>query len=285
MTPLAGPATRQDIEFHYDVGDDFYQLWLDPGMSYSAALWEGVDDLESAQQQKIDFHLDVVHARAARRILDVGCGWGGLLRKARTLSPSAELVGLTLSSTQREHCAASLADAQIRLESWEDHSPTAPYDAIVSVGALEHFVNHRMTTQERIDTYASFFRFCRDSMSPDGRMSLQTIGYGNLPGGRLDSFIYESIFPNSDLPFLDELVTAAHGNVEIVSLHNDRLDYARTCGAWAQRLIGRVEEAVAVTGDADLVTKYIRYLKMSAAGFKMGALALYRLTLVPYPQR
>ncbi len=282
---MVGSATRQDIEFHYDVGDDFYRLWLDAGMNYSAALWKGVDDLESAQNQKNAFHLDVVNARSAQRILDVGCGWGALLERARALSPCAELVGLTLSSTQSEHCSASLPDAQIRLESWENHSPTAPYDAIVSVGALEHFVNHRMTRKERIETYASFFRFCRNSMSPNGRMSLQTIGYGNLPGGKLDAFIYDSIFPNSDLPFLDELVAATHGTLEITSVRNDRLDYARTCSAWVERLTHRAEEAVAVTGNAELVAGYIRYLKMSAAGFNVGALALYRLTLVPYPQR
>jgi cyclopropane-fatty-acyl-phospholipid synthase len=285
MTTTGSSAKRQDIEFHYDVGDDFYQLWLDPEMNYSAALWDGVDDLASAQEQKNAFHLDVINARAAQRILDVGCGWGALLRSARALSPRAELVGLTLSSTQRKHCAESLPGAQIRLESWEHHTRTAPYDAIVSVGALEHFVNHRMTRIERIQTYASFFRFCRDSMTPRGRLSLQTIGYGDLPGGKLDPFIYESIFPNSDLPFLDELVTAAHGILEIMSLRNDRHDYAQTCAAWAERLTRRVEQAVEVTSSADLVSNYIRYLKMSAAGFRAGSLALYRLSLTPYPQR
>jgi len=285
MAPFVGAATQRDIEFHYDVGDDFYRLWLDPEMNYSAAFWDGVNDLESAQHQKNAFHLDVVNAKTAQQILDVGCGWGALLRSARALSPNANLVGLTLSPTQRKHCAERLPEAQILLESWEEHSPTTPYDAIVSVGALEHFANHRMTREERIQKYASFFRFCRNAMSATGRMSLQTIGYGNLPRGKLDSFIYESIFPNSDLPFLEELVAAAHGTLEIVSLRNDRLDYARTCGAWAESLVRRVETAVEVTRDADLVKNYIRYLKMSAAGFNIGALALYRLTLVPYQQR
>lgn len=284
MTPLAGPATQRDIEFHYDVGDDFYRLWLDPDLNYSAALWDGVDDLESAQQQKNAFHLEAVNTRIAKRILDVGCGWGALLRSARALSPDAQLVGLTLSATQREHCAQLLPDSQILLESWENHSASTPYDAIISVGAIEHFANSRMTRGERIRRYASFFRFCRDSMSPASRMSLQTIAYGDLPQGRLDSFIYESIFPNSDLPFLEELVAAAHGTLEIVSLRNDRLDYARTCSIWAERLIRCIEEAVAVTENPDLVRDYVRYLKMSAKGFNTGALALYRLILVPYPR-
>jgi cyclopropane-fatty-acyl-phospholipid synthase len=284
MTSAEAPATKSDIEFHYGVGDDFYRLWLDPDLNYSAALWDGVDDLGLAQQQKNAFHLEVVDARSARRILDVGCGWGALLRTAHTASPDAELVGLTLSATQRHHCAELLPDAEIFLESWEDHAPSAPYDAVVTVGALEHFASHHMSREERIERYASFFRFCRNAMSPGGRMSLQTIAYGNLPLGRLDSFIYESIFPNSDLPFLEELVTAAHGTLEIVSLRNDRLDYARTCSVWAERLVHQTEKAVEITGDPALVKSYVRYLKMSAAGFKTGALALYRLALTPYQQ-
>ena len=260
-----------------------YRLWLDPKMNYSAALWDGVDDLDTAQQQKNAFHIEVVEANTAGRILDVGCGWGALLETVCALHPSSRLVGLTLSSAQRDHCAKLLPDAQILLESWEDHSPVGPYDAVFCVGALEHFANHRMSREERIRAYSSFFRFCRDAMSPGRRLSLQTIAYGNLAGGRLDPFIYESIFPNSDLPHLEELVVAAHGNLEIVSLRNDRMDYAKTCSVWAERLMRRANEAIEITRDADLVEKYIRYLKMSAAAFRVGALALYRLTLVPYP--
>jgi cyclopropane-fatty-acyl-phospholipid synthase len=282
MTSTRGSATKRDIEFHYDVGDDFYALWLDADLNYSAALWQGVNDLESAQRQKNVFHLEAANARDARRILDIGCGWGALLRTARAMSPDAELVGLTLSTTQKDHCAAVLPAAEILLESWEDHVPPAPYDAILTVGALEHFASHRMSKEQRVQRYASFFRFCRNAMSPVGRMSLQTIAYGNLATGRLDSFIYERIFPNSDLPFLEELAAAAHGTLEIASLRNDRLDYAKTCSTWAERLVRRAGEAVEITGDPELVSSYIRYLKMSAAGFKTGALALYRLSLVPY---
>ena len=157
-------------------------------------------------------------------------------------------MGLTLSTTQKHHCAAALPDAEILLESWEDHIPSAPYDAVMTVGALEHFATHRMSKEQRIERYASFFRFCRDAMSPVGMMSLQTIAYGNLPGGRLDSFIYETIFPNSDLPFLEELVAAAHGTLEIVCLRNDRLDYAKTCIVWAERLARRAGSASSLCG-------------------------------------
>ncbi len=275
-------AAAQDIEYHYDVGDDFYRLWLDSTMTYSSALWADTDSLELAQSQKNRFHLRESNAAGAARILDVGCGWGSLLTAAREVAPGAELVGLTLSRSQHAHCARQLPDADIRLEGWEDHVPEAPYDAIIAIGSLEHFVNHRMSSAERISRYTRFFEHCRRSLTPNGRLSLQTIGYGNLPGGKLDAFIYESIFPNSDLPFLEELVTACRDEMEIVSLKNHRQDYDKTCAEWTNRLLSKRDQAIELVGGPGLVDKYIRYLKMSAAGFRSGALHLYRMTLRPY---
>ena len=277
-------ADRDDIEFHYDVGNEFFRVWLDTNLNYSAAMWPGVDTLEEAQSKKNRFHLSSVDVENAARILDVGCGWGALLSTAAEMAPAAKLVGLTLSGAQREHCEGLLPEADIRLESWENHSPAEPYDAITVVGALEHFVHHEMSQGERIKRYGEFFNFCRKSLRANGRLSLQTIGYGNLPQGKLDPFIYEQIFPNSDLPFLEELVEASRASLEIRSVRNDRLDYARTCAEWALRLTNRRDEAASVVGNAGLVSSYIRYLKMSAAGFRSGALNLYRILFTPYPE-
>src|SRR5688572_25683389 len=93
-------ASRSAIRHHYDLSNDFYALWLDPSMTYSSALWSDGDSLASAQRRKLDFHIEGARAPGAARVLDVGCGWGGLLQRAVDDWGVGHAVGLTLSQAQ-----------------------------------------------------------------------------------------------------------------------------------------------------------------------------------------
>src|SRR5262245_37948983 len=117
-------ASAAAIQAHYDVGNAFYRLWLDPGMVYSAALWDSPEDtreLAWAQQNKIDFHLRNAGVPPAKSFLDIGCGWGGVLRSGLALG-ATRAVGLTLSEEQAQHVRSlGLPGAEVRLENWQDH--------------------------------------------------------------------------------------------------------------------------------------------------------------------
>lgn len=280
----ANAKAQEAIQFHYDVGNAFYRLWLDSRMVYSCALWDaGIapDDLESAQQRKLDHHIDEARADAARRVLDVGSGWGALLLRCLERNPQIEYaVGLTLSLEQKnfvDALAARRPALECRLENWLDHRPDKSYDAIISIGAFEHFASPQDDRAARLGKYRRFFQFCADNLKPKSKLSLQTIAYLNLPRENASTFMQNEIFPDSDLPYLTEIVEAAHGVMEIQRVRNDRTDYARTCSLWAQRLKARRSEAIAVGGEA-LVRKFERYLQLSAFGFYQAKLCLLRIT-------
>lgn len=272
-------ATTNDIATHYDIGNRFYALWLDPSWVYSCAMWEPGDDLTRAQQRKLTHHIEQARAPGKKRVLDIGCGWGALLQQLVNQHGVQRALGLTLSDAQASHVRA-LRDPRIdvRTESWEAHVPEEPYDAIISIGALEHFVRPEMTDAQRVARYAEFFRVCRSWLAPGARMSLQTIAYGNMPGGKLASFITDEVFPGSDLPRLHQLAAAFDGPFRVVLLRNDPVDYARTCTEWCDRMLAHRTAAESMVGPQKVLV-YERYLRMSAAGFNKGALNLYRITL------
>ncbi len=277
-TAIAG-ASPAAIEFHYDLGAPFFALWLGPELTYSCALFEPGDDLDAAQRRKIDHHARASGAVGARSVLDVGCGWGSTMRRLVECHGVARVTGLTLSRDQASWIAAHrVPRATVLLEGWQQHVPAEPYDAIVSIGAFEHFVCRGLPRERKVETYRRFFACCRDWLRPGGALSLQTIAYGSLRPEQISAFITSDVFPESDLPSLGEIADAAGGLLEITGVRNDRADYARTCRAWAGRLKTQRDTAVRLVGEARVAT-YERFLRMSAAGFELGGLVLLRITL------
>ncbi len=281
MTDLARAA--EAVRHHYDVGNAFYDLWLDDTRTYSCALRDGVDDiLESAQERKLAFHLDAIDARNASAVLDIGCGWGSILERLALTHRVPRSVGLTLSEEQAAFVAErAYPGVEVHVQDWREHEPEGHYDGIVSIGAFEHFARPADSVDEKTGRYREFFVRCRDWLAPGGALSLQTIAYANMSRDDASGFMQQEIFPHADLPTLAEITTAAEGVFEIRRMHNGRLDYAWTCEQWARRLRARRAEAVDLVG-ADVVARYERYLKLSALGFRMNKIGLLRLVMTPY---
>ena len=198
----------------------------------------------------------------------------------------AEVVGLTLANEQAAHIR-SWADARydVRVENWIDHEPStrdgAAYDAIVSIGAFEHFADFGMTRPARIEAYRRFFERCHDWLPRGGRLALQTNVKGN--NVRMDRrtvkdllFIVDHIFPESELPWASEILEASERRFDLVSVRNDADHYARTCQEWLDRLLAQRARAEELVGE-QRVADYERYLRASVNGFRDRHLGLARL--------
>jgi cyclopropane-fatty-acyl-phospholipid synthase len=277
-----GGASPEAIQAHYDVGNGFYRLWLDPTLTYSCALWDGEHDtLEAAQARKLAWIAEPAVARGAKAVLDIGCGWGGMLTYLSRHGVEHG-VGLTLSQEQHDYVASlSLPGVEVRLDSWRDHRPERPYDAIVSVGAFEHFADLDLSEQKRAAIYRDFFQACHDWLAPGAPLVLQTIAYGPAPA-LLGRELFLEYFPESDLPRPYEIFRACDGLFEVTAFRNDREHYIRTLKAWHRNLRARRDEAVAEVGEAK-VEFYKRYLGASAMMFAARNTVLLRLKMTRVP--
>lgn len=273
-------ASAEAIQHHYDVSNEFYRLWLDSAsLAYSCALWEDNDTLESAQLRKLDHHIHQSKAPGAGRVLDVGCGWGGLLQRLTQVYGVGHAVGLTLSRQQQEHVIAlDNPRVEVRLENWLDHVPEAPYDAIVSIGAFEHFARLDLSGPQKVAAYRRFFEHCHGWLKPGACMSLQSIVYGNAGREDFSAFFDKEIFPESNLPHIAEIAQGADRLFELVALRNDREHYERTFTAWRQRLKAHWQEAVRLVGEKT-VQRYDKYFQYCIIGFHAGTMGLARVTL------
>ena len=271
-----GGASTEAIQAHYDTGNEFYQLWLDPTLTYSCALWDDANSLAEAQVHKLDYHVEEARGAGAARVLDIGCGWGSLLERLTLVHGVRRAVGITLSEAQVKYVEARALDGvEVRFESWADHQSEEPYDAIISIGAAEHFARPETASDERIEIYRHFFERCRALLRPGGFLSLQTMAYGM---GRFRASALASIFPESDLPRLVELVEAMERSFQIVRLRNDPQHYSRTGRIWLDAIRRNREEIVSLVGVARTL-EYERFLSSGMKGYNAGVFNLYRMTL------
>jgi cyclopropane-fatty-acyl-phospholipid synthase len=256
-------------------------------MVYSGALYVTDNDtLEQAQLHKLDHHIRESGVKPGSQVLEIGCGWGACLRRLVEHAGAANAVGLTLSQAQADY-ANGLRVPGVRafVENWQDHEPTRPYDAIISIGAFEHFGKLEDTEAQKVAAYRNFFKRCQEEfLQPGGRLSLQTFAYGSArerDQARSESattFLAQEIFRETDPPSLANIAEAARFHFEICSLRNDRLHYAKTLRTWLARLKLHRKQAVTLVGE-DAVKRYERYLQYSFIGFQTGNLDLYRITL------
>jgi cyclopropane-fatty-acyl-phospholipid synthase len=281
-------ASAAAVRSHYDISNDFYALWLGPSMMYSSGLWDPADDpaaIGRAHRRKIDFFAARVLPGRPARVLDVGCGWGGNLRRLVDAHAVSEGIGLTISPAQCDFSAQRpVPGVAIRLQDWTDHHPDAAYDAIVSYGAFEHFARDGTNAAERVAVYRRFFARCFEWLAPDGRLGLETIAHDGAPDtdaprgrGPLGDFVLD-LFPESIAPHLCELVLGFEPYFEVEVLRSDPDDFARTFRVWQVALRTRGAEAETIVGEP-LVRRFRRYLAASEVQFRTRTLTNYRVVL------
>jgi len=271
---------RRAVTFHYDVANDFYRLWLDPRMVYSCAYFISQDDdLDAAQECKLDYLCRKLRLRPGQRLLDIGCGWGALvIHAAKHFGVRAE--GLTLSEPQAEWARARIAEtglineATIDLRDYREISSDGSqrYDAIVSVGMAEHVGREKL---------ADYFSAAHRALKPGGVFLNQAIGEGVVarPDNRDGSFIEQYVFPGGDIPPLPIMLRAAESaGFEIRDVENLREHYALTLRHWLRRLEMHHAEALSFVDEATYRVWRL-YLAGSAHGFRRGHIAVYQTLL------
>lgn len=215
-------------ESHYDISNDLYEAMLDDYMQYSCAYWDrGANDLHSAQRDKLQLIADKLKLSPGMRVLDIGCGWGGLANYLNDKC-GVQVVGLTISEEQRNYAQSKFGsrDIEFRLQDYR-LCDDGPYDRIVSVGMLEH-VGYK--------NYSAYFNKISDLLSDDGLALVHSIGC-NVTDTAADPWIDKYIFPNGMLPSLKQIGNSIPEPMVIEDWHNFGASYDRTLVAWHRRFI------------------------------------------------
>jgi cyclopropane-fatty-acyl-phospholipid synthase len=274
---------RQAIRYHYDVGNDFYALWLDRNMIYSCAYFETAKaTLDQAQEAKLDLICRKLRLKPGERFLDVGCGWGALIRHAAA-HYGVNATGITLSEAQaklaRERIvAAGLADrCQVEIRDYRD-LPTEWFDKAASVGMAEHVGTANL---------GAYFAAVQRALKPGGLFLNHAIAdsagpahrKGVLGGRGHESFIERHVFPDGELqPIHDTLAAAEDAGLEVCDVESLRRHYALTLRHWGRRLEARRDEALAIV-DETTYRVWQLYMAGAAHGFARGNLNIYQTLL------
>ena len=281
------------IAYHYDVSNEFYALWLGRELVYSCAyfrddaLHDDAVALDRAQHDKFEHICRKLRLREGERFLDVGCGWGGLVRHAAR-EYGARAVGITLSERQAEYAGARIAAeglgerCVVELRDYRELARLGPFDKAASVGMVEHV---------GIAKLAGYFQAVFDALKPGGLFLNHGItSQRRRPQGvgaiiervfpKRSTFIERYVFPDGDLPRLDDIVSAAErAGFEVRDVENLREHYARTLRQWVRGLEANERAARAAAGD-ETYNVWRFYMSGSAHGFAVGRMGLDQTLLV-----
>jgi cyclopropane-fatty-acyl-phospholipid synthase len=285
----ASASTRsnvEDVQAHYDLSNEFFALFLDPTRTYSCAYFprEGMT-LHEAQVAKIDLTLDKLGLKPGMTLLDIGCGWGSVLKRA-VEKYGVNVVGLTLSKNQHAYCQQVLDEIDSNrsrralLCDWAEFSE--PVDRIVVIEALEHFGFHR---------YGDFFKFAYNAMPDDGVMLLHAItglhGKQVMERGipltmelaKFIRFIVTDIFPGGRLPMIETIGEhTAKVGFKITRVQSLQPDFAKTLDLWAEALEAHKDQAIEIQSE-EVYERYMKYLTGCAKAFRMGYIDCNQFTL------
>jgi len=259
-----------NIARHYDLGDDFFKQYLDESMTYSCAYFRSEKDtLEQAQQQKYEHICRKLRLKAGETLIDIGCGWGGMLLYAARHYGIAG-VGCTLSKHQVEYAKQTAAREGLKKNIavlYEDYrNITGRFDKFVSIGMFEHVGKGFVST---------FMEKTRDLLRPGGLGLLHTVGKERPTAG--DPWTAKYIFPGAYIPTLDHVVRAmGERSLVPIDIENLRLHYAATLDEWARRLESNASTIETLAG-SPAVRMWRMYLNGSAAAFRWGDLRLYQI--------
>lgn len=266
--------SRANVAHHYDLDDRLYQLFLDSERQYSCAYFEqGNEDLETAQLAKKRHLAAKLLIEPGQRVLDIGCGWGGLSRYLAEVAGAGHVTGITLSTEQLAGAQSRASQSihgerlEYRLEDYRDTQ--GPFERIVSVGMFEH-VGTRF--------HDAFFRKCHELLSEDGVMLLHFIGNSDVPDFN-NPWIERYIFPGGHIPSMSEFTPAIErAGLVICDIEVLRLHYAQTLRLWRERFMARRAEAAALY-DERFCRMWEFYLSMSETAFRYQDIAIFQVQL------
>jgi len=274
--PHSRDRDRRAISYHYDLPPQFYALWLDQRMIYSCAYFATPEeDLDSAQERKLDYICRKLRLRPGERLLDIGCGWGGLVMHAAARY-GAQAVGITLSVPQADVARQRLREAdlgdrcRVEVADYREIDSVRPYDKIVSVGMFEH------VGEELLPEY---FSRARDLLRPGGVFLNHGIAASATYRRRGPSFVDRYVFPDGELvPISTSLRAAESSGLEVRDVESLREHYALTLHQWVRRLEAHADEARRITDDTTYRIWRL-YMAGAAQGFRTGRLNLYQTLL------
>jgi len=272
----------KQIQFHYDLSDEFYQLWLDPRRVYSCAYYRDPDlTLAQAQEAKLDLICRKLKLKPGERYLDVGSGWGGLLLWAAE-NYGVEATGITLSRNQHAYVnkliEQKVLSGRVRVDllDYRELDPSQPFDKISSVGMFEHVGRANLTR---------YFAHMQALLKPGGLILNHGITAATpdnpMIGNGMGDFIERYIFPGGELCHIGHVLThMTNGGIEAVDVENLRPHYARTLWAWSDSLEEQLDAAALVLpGERGqrAIKAYRVYLAGCALAFEQGWVSLHQI--------
>lgn len=266
---------EKEVRSHYDIGNDFYKLWLDETMSYSCGYFMHEDDtLYQAQVNKVDYILKKLYLKEGMTLLDIGCGWGFLLIEAAK-KYKVHGTGITLSEEQYKECQRRIREegledyVQVKLMDYRDLPKLGElFDRVVSVGMVEHVGR---------ENYSLFLECANKVMKKGGLFLLHFISaLKEHPG---DAWIKKYIFPGGMVPSLREMVTAmAEYDFHTMDIENLRLHYNRTLRCWRKNYLEHMDEMKTMFDDR-FIRMWDLYLAACAATFHNGIIDLHQILM------
>jgi cyclopropane-fatty-acyl-phospholipid synthase len=264
--------SKRNVAHHYDLDDRLYDLFLDADRQYSCAYWTDpkTQTLEDAQQAKLAHIAAKLALRPGQRVLDIGCGWGGMALYLNRVA-DVDVLGVTLSEEQlkvaNERAAAAGVADRVKFELIDYRAVTGRFDRIVSVGMFEHVGPA---------SYETFFKQCRNLLTDDGVMLLHTIGRMGTPGVT-DTWTAKYIFPGGYSPSLSEIITASEkAHLIATDVETLRLHYAHTLRQWYKRVTEHRAEIEALY-DVRFFRMWQFYLAGAATSFEGGSMCNFQV--------
>lgn len=262
--------SKKNIEFHYDVGNDFYKLWLDDTMTYSCGYFKSQNDsLTDAQKNKVDHILKKLNLKEGETLLDIGCGWGELIITAAK-KYKVKAMGVTLSTQQFEKVKKRIEGeglnelVEVELTDYREIK-NRKFDRVVSVGMLEHVGK---------DNLSEYFSTVKELLNDKGVSLLHCIT--NTSDSGTNSWINKYIFPGGYVPSIQELVNyMSEKNFNVIDVENLRLHYGKTLECWASNFENAMPE-IEKMKDETFIRMWRMYLNSCAASFNCGNINLHQ---------
>jgi cyclopropane-fatty-acyl-phospholipid synthase len=241
---------------HYDLGNELFSKMLDPYMNYSCGYWHQADNLEQAQQSKLDLICKKLHLKPGMKVLDLGCGWGGFAKYAAQ-NYGVEVLGVTISEKQAEFAKAFCKDLPVEIRFQDYREVKGKFDAVVSIGFFEH-VGYK--------NYPVYMEVVNRCLTEDGISLLHTIG-NNTSITHVNGWTNKYIFPYGMIPSVAQIARAAEKYFVIEDLHNFGPDYDKTLMAWYTHFEKAWPDLKALYDDR-FYRMWRYYLLSSAGGFR-----------------